>query len=154
MASPANFTNKNMPEIIYKEDCKEIYGLLFKIQNELGTNFQERHYQKAFEGLLIKNNILYKKEAPIKVVYENKLLGNFSADFIIRDRILLEFKCAPCLTQDHIKQVLRYIQAINLKLGLVVNFRIRPLKPVRVLNSKIIYSQYSQPEGHSQNSSI
>lgn len=126
-----------MVEIIYGEDCREIYGLLFKIQNELGTNFQEKHYQKAFESLLIKNNIPYKKEVPIKVNYENKLLGNFSADFIIRDKILLEFKCTPRLSQDHIKQVLRYIQAIKLKLGLIVNFRNYPLRPVRVLNSKV-----------------
>lgn len=135
-----------MVEIFYKEDCREIYGLLFKIQNELGTNFQEKHYQKAFEGLLLKNNIPHKKEFLIKVSYENKLLGNFLADFIIRDKILLEFKCAPRLSQDHIKQVLRYIQAINLKIGIIVNFRNYPLKPIRVLNSR-----YSQPERHSQN---
>jgi len=136
MAPPANFANKNMPEIIYQEDCRAIYGLLFRIQNEIGTNFQEKHYQKAFESLLIKNNIPYKKEYPIKVNYENKLLGNFSADFVIKDKILLEFKCVPRVTQNHIKQVLRYIQAVNLRIGLIVNFRNYPLKPVRVLNSK------------------
>lgn len=134
MASPANFTN--MAEIIYKEDCREIYGLLFKVQNDLGTNFQEKHYQKAFEGLLIKNNIPYKREVLVVVKYENKLLGNFFADFVIRDKIILEFKCLPRITQDHLKQVLRYIQAINLKLGLIVNFRNYPLKPMRVLNSQ------------------
>lgn len=123
--------------IIYKEDCKEIYGLLFKVQNGLGTNFQEKHYQRAFEELLIKNNIPYKKEAPIKVKYEQKTIGNFLADFIIKDKILLEFKCVPRITNDHLKQVLRYIQSLNLKLGLIINFRIYPLKPLRVLNSKI-----------------
>ena len=123
--------------IIYKEDCKEIYGLLFKVQNDLGTNFQEKHYQKAFEGLLIKNNIPYKKEAPIKVEYEQKIIGNFLTDFVIKDKILLEFKCVPRITDDHLKQVLRYIQALDLKLGLIINFRIHPLKPLRVLNSKI-----------------
>ena len=123
--------------IIYKEDCKEIYGLLFKVQNGLGTNFQEKHYQRAFEELLIKNNIPYKKESPIKVKYEQKTIGNFLADFIIKDKILLEFKCVPRITNDHLKQVLRYIQSLNLKLGLIINFRIYPLKPLRVLNSKI-----------------
>lgn len=132
-----------MLKIIYQEDCREIFGLLFKIQNELGTNLQEKHYQKAFENLLIKNNIPHQKEVPLRVEYEQKLIGNFSADFIVKDKILLEFKCVPYITQDHIKQVLRYIQAINLKLGLIVNFRVRPLKPVRVLNSKVRYSQYS-----------
>jgi GxxExxY protein len=129
-----------MPEIIYKEECKEIYGLLFKAQNELGTNFQEKHYQKIFESLLIKNNISYKKESPIRVEYEDKLIGSFFADFIIMDKILLEFKCVPRITQDYIKQTLRYIQALNLKLGLIVNFRNYPLKPIRVLNSRISYS--------------
>ncbi|MFQ6049459.1 MAG: GxxExxY protein [Candidatus Paceibacterales bacterium] len=117
-----------MTEIIYKEECKEIYGLLFKTQNELGTNFQEKHYQRVFENLLIKNNIPYRKEAPIKVKYEDKLIGSFFADFIVMDKILLEFKCVPSVTQNHIKQVLRYIQAVNLKLGLIVNFRVYPLR--------------------------
>lgn len=129
-----------MVEIIYKEESKEIYGLLFKLQNELGTNFQEKHYQNAFESLLIKNYIPYKKEVPMKVEYEQKIIGNFFADFVVKDKILLEFKCVPQITQDHIKQVLRYIQALNLKLGVIVNFRVYPLKPVRVLNSKLSYS--------------
>lgn len=132
-----------MGEIFYKEECKEIYGLLFKIQNELGTNFQEKHYQKAFESLLVKNNIPYKKEVPLEVQYSGASLGKFSADFIIRDKILLEFKCTPVITEEHIKQVLRYLRAANLKLGLIVNFRVRPLKPIRVLNSKFPNSKYS-----------
>jgi GxxExxY protein len=133
-----------MSVIVYEQECSKIYGLLFKIQNELGTSFQEKHYQRAFENILIKNNIPYKREISLEVKCEGKLLGKFFADFIIYDKILLEFKCTPNITQDHIKQVLRYLQSLNLKLGLIVNFRNYPLKPIRVLNS-----HYSQPQGHS-----
>ena len=126
--------------MIYPELSYILMGILFEIQNKLGTKYQEKHYQKAFESLLIQNSISYKKEVPISVEYGQKIIGNFAADFVVKDKILLEFKCAPRVTDDHIKQVLRYIQALNLKLGLIVNFRVRPLKPLRVLNSKINYS--------------
>lgn len=125
-----------MAEIIYKEECKKIYGLLFKIQNDLGINLQEKHYQKAFEALLTKNEIPYKKEVAIELIYNKKPLGKFFADFIIDDKIIIEFKTTDRLTNEHLKQMLRYLQTTNLKLGLVVNFRKRPLKPMRVLNSK------------------
>ncbi|TSC53315.1 MAG: GTP-binding signal recognition particle [Parcubacteria group bacterium LiPW_39] len=125
-----------MAEIIYENECKQIYGLLFKIQNDLGTNLQEKHYQKAFEALLIKNQISYKKEVSIELVYNGKSLGKFFADFVINNKIIVEFKTTDRLTNEHLKQMLRYLQTTNLKLGLVVNFRKRPLKPMRVLNSQ------------------
>lgn len=142
---PANNANI-MTEIIYQEECKEIYGLLFKIQNDLGTNFQEKHYHRAFESRLIEFKIPYKKEVPIIVHYNGKPLGKFFVDFVIRDKIVIEFKTTPSITKDHIKQTLRYLQAMNLRLGLIANFRQRPLKPVRVLNSKFQSSQHSQTE--------
>lgn len=136
MASPTN--HANMAEIIYKEECKKIYGLLFEIQNDLGTNFQEKHYQKAFESNLIKNKISYKKELPVEINYYGKTLGKFFLDFVVDDKIIIEFKTTDRLTNEHLKQMLRYLQATNLRLGLVVNFRKRPLKPMRVLNSKVV----------------
>ena len=87
-----------MAKIIYKEECKEIYGLLFKIQNELGTSFQEKHYQRAFEATLIKLQIPYQKEAPIEVSYDEKLLGRFFVDFVIRGKIIIEFKTTNSVT--------------------------------------------------------
>jgi GxxExxY protein len=138
MATPANNTN-TMTEIIYKEECKKIYGLLFKIQNDLGTNFQEKHYQRAFERLLSENKIPYKKEFLIKVAYNNELLGKFFVDFVVWDKIIIEFKTTNALNRDHLKQILRYLETANMKLGLIINFRQRPLKPMRVLNSKVAY---------------
>lgn len=129
-----------MAEIIYKDECKQIYKLLFEVQNELGTNFQEKHYQRAFEAKLIKNNFLYKKGFPIQITYQGKLLGKFFLDFVVFDKIIIEFKTTDRLTNEHLKQMLRYLQATNLKLGLVVNFRKRPLKPMRVLNSNFVPS--------------
>jgi GxxExxY protein len=125
-----------MADIIYKDECKILYGILFKIQNELGTNFQEKHYQKAFEAYLIQEGIPYEKEVFIEIHYQGRLLGKFFLDFIINNKIIVEFKTTDRLTNEHLKQMLRYLQAANLRLGLVVNFRKRPLKPMRVLNSK------------------
>lgn len=127
-----------MTEIVYKEECRQIYKLLFELQNELGTNFQEKHYQRGFEAKLIKENYEYKKEAPLRINYEGKLLGKFFLDFVVFDKIIIEFKTTERLTNEHLKQMLRYLEASNMKLGLVVNFRKRPLRPMRVLNSKYL----------------
>ncbi len=125
-----------MAEIIYQDDCKILYGVFFKIQNEPATNFQEKHYQRAFEAELIKNRIPYKKEVLIDIGYQGKALGRFFLDFVINDKIIIELKTTERLTNNHLKQMLRYLQSTNLKLGLVANFRKRPLKPMRVLNSE------------------
>jgi GxxExxY protein len=143
MATPANNANI-MPEIVYKNECKIIYGLLFKIQNDLETNFQEKHYQRAFEEHLNENKIPYEKEFPLEVNYHGNILGKFFVDFTVWNKIIIEFKTTNNITSDHLKQVLRYLQAANMKLGLIVNFRQRPLKPVRILNSKVSYSRDSQ----------
>lgn len=133
---PANNTNKH-DELIYKDECYQIYGLLFKLQNELGTNFQEKHYQRAFEDLLKAENIPYKREVSLEINYGEKFLGKFSVDFIVWNKIVLEFKTVPSLNQEYLKQTLRYLETLDLKLGLIVNFRERPLKPMRVINSKV-----------------
>lgn len=87
--------------------------------------------------LLKAENIPYKREVSLEINYGEKFLGKFSVDFIVWNKIVLEFKTVSSLNQEHLKQILRYLEALDLKLGLIVNFRERPLKPMRVINSKV-----------------
>ena len=64
------------------------------------------------------------------------MLGNFRADMVIENKILLELKTTDRITNDHIKQTIRYLEALNLPIAYVVNFRIRPLQIKRIINSK------------------
>jgi len=124
----------NMVNLIHKELSYQITGILFEVQNELGTKFQEKYYQKAVAQLLKKNRIPFTTETPVNIKFEDVLLGTLKADMIVDNKILLEFKTVDRLNIDHKQQTLRYLDGLNLKLGLLVNFRVRPLQIWRIIN--------------------
>jgi len=119
-----------------KDLTYKVRGLIFKIQNDLGTKFQEKHYLKALCSILDKEGVQYKIEVPFSISYNGVILGKFRADMIIENKILLELKTTDRITNDHIKQTIRYLEALNLPIAYVVNFRIRPLQIKRIINSK------------------
>lgn len=127
----ADYTDSQLDDLCYK-----IRGLLFKVQNDLGTKFQEKHYSKGLCALLDNDRIKYKTEVPFTLSYNGIELGKFRADIVVENKILLELKTADYLTSDHIKQTIRYLEALNLPIGYVVNFRIRPIQIKRLINSK------------------
>jgi len=123
-----------MPELVHKELSYQLNGILFEVQNKLGTKFQEKHYQRAICALLDKNNISFETEVPIHVEFNGKTLGKFRADIVVEDKIILELKTTDRLTSDHKQQLLRYLQATSFKLALLINFRQRPLQTWRIVN--------------------
>lgn len=126
-----------MAELIYPEESYKLCGIFYEIQNDLGTKFQEKHYCRALETKFIEKGIPYRKEVPIEVYYQDKLLGKFRADFVVWNKIIIEVKTTNRITQDVVKQIIRYLDGAGLKLGLAVNFRIRPLEIKRILNPKL-----------------
>ncbi len=125
-----NITNK--VRIIEKELSYKLNGIFFEIHNELGRFARERQYADALEIKLKKNGIKYRREFAADVAGRKSNI----ADFIISDKILIEFKRKPVNNGDDYKQVMRYLEAFNLELGLLVNFGLEYLKPRRVLNPK------------------
>lgn len=123
-----------MEGIIYKELSYVVNGILFEVQNKLGTKFQEKHYVKAVCALLKQKSIPFLLEVPFTITFEGEKLGKFKVDMIIDKKILVEFKATDRLTNDHRQQMLRYLKSLNYKLGLLVNFRTRPLQIWRVAN--------------------
>lgn len=143
MAMPADSTDTKLNDLSYI-----IRGILFKIQNDIGTKFQEKHYSKALCSILDQQKIKYKIEVPFSLKYNEIELGKFRADIIIENQILLELKTTDYLTTNHFKQTLRYLEALKLPLAYVINFRIRPLQIRRIINSKS-FAQSEAPKGAS-----
>ena len=129
---PTNLANNMTEGILYKDLSYQLNGILFAVQNTLGTKFQEKHYLKTICIYLDEPHIPYKTEVAFPVTINGNLIGNFRADLIIDNKILIELKATDRLTKDHKLQMLRYLEALNLKLGLLANFRIRPLQIWRV----------------------
>jgi len=109
-------------------------GILFEVHNKLGTKYQEKHYQRAVEIKLKELNVPYQKEAKVKLEFGKEELGDFFIDFIIDNKIVLEIKKVWRISQDDIKQVLRYLKSTNFKLGIIANFKHKRLEFRRVLN--------------------
>lgn len=123
-----------MSQIIQKELSYVVNGLLFKLHNSLGRYYREKQYADAFEKILKDNHISYKreKELPINDI-ENQFTNR--VDFVINDVLLLDFKAKSIVTKDDYYQMNRYLDACGLDLGLIVNFRNKYLKPIRVIRS-------------------
>lgn len=124
--------NKNT-ELLYPDLSYKLMGILFEVHNKLGTKYLEKHYQNAIETKLKLLKIPYKREAEMEVKFENEKLGDFYADFIIDDKILLETKMIWKLTNNDTKQVLRYLDALELKLAIIANFKHPMLEYKRIV---------------------
>lgn len=129
----ANDANK----IIYSDLSYVLNGLFFEAQRILGRFCRERQYADFVEEKLKLLEINYKREKIIPVNVDGVTIKNNRVDFIIEDKILLEFKFIPFITKTDYFQVQRYLFATKLKLGVIINFRSCFLKPKRIINNAV-----------------
>lgn len=129
-------------ELLYPKLSYQITGLCFKTHNELGRFAKEKQYCNRFEQLLKEANLKYQREVKLKFKLSNQSndsTGGNIADFIVENLIIIECKAKRFITKDDYYQIQRYLETTELKLGLIVNFRDRYLKPKRIIN----YSYHS-----------
>ncbi|MEK7506640.1 MAG: GxxExxY protein [Patescibacteria group bacterium] len=124
-------------ELLYKELSYKIYGFLFYIHNKLGRFCKEKGYADALEIILKENKIPFTREEVVPTDVLSRKMNLFRTDFIIDDKVVVEMKAKNLLTRDDYFQVFNYLKTKNIKLGLLVNFRSKFLKPKRVLNSLV-----------------
>ena len=123
--------NKN---ILYPELSYLIYGLCYKVHNELGRYRSEKQYADAFEEVLKKNVINYEREKALPSSFDGEKGRRNIPDFIIEDKIIVDFKAKRLITKEDYYQMRRYLASYKKELGLIINFREYYLKPKRVLN--------------------
>ena len=112
-----------MSELIYKAESFKLIGLCMEVHRELGKGHNEAIYKDALQFELGANQIQFAREREYVVQYKTVILPHkYYADFVVFDKILLEAKAIESLTEAHVKQVLNYLAASKLKLGLLVNF--------------------------------
>jgi GxxExxY protein len=121
-------------KIIYPELSYKICGLLFAVHKSLGRYRSEKQYMDAFEKLLIAEGVNYIREKPLPPSFDGEKNRRNIPDFIIEDKIIIDFKNKDFITKDDYFQMQRYLKSYNKKLGLIVNFRQKHLYPKRVLN--------------------
>ena len=107
---------------LYSELTSVIIKSFFKVYNHLGFGFLEKVYQNALVIELKKCGISCVKNHPIDVYYEGQHVGSYYTDILVNDCIIIENKSAECLCEEHEAQLVNYLKATNIEVGMLLNF--------------------------------
>ena len=109
--------------MIYEKELSDnIIGCAFEVYNTLGNCFLEKVYENAMMVELSSHKIEAINQAPLKVYYKEKIVGNYYADILVQDKIILELKVVNHLENIYKAQLLNYLQASKIKVGYLLNF--------------------------------
>ncbi len=101
---------------------EKIIGCAYDVYNSLGSGFLESVYHHALLIALEEQGLDVKSEYPIKVLFRDKIVGNFFADLLVEDKIIIEIKAIDHLAKIHEIQIVNYLKATGLDVGLLINF--------------------------------
>jgi GxxExxY protein len=93
-----------------------------KVSNTLGVGFLEKVYENALVVELARAGFAVEQQKPIKVSYEGVIVGDFAGDIVVNGTVILELKAAKIIDEIHKAQLLNYLRATGLKVGLILNF--------------------------------
>jgi GxxExxY protein len=104
------------------ELTKTIIGCAYAVHNKLGAGFFEKAYENALRIELEKAGLRVKQQEPISVTYEGQVVGEYYADLWVHERVVVELKAALALVKEHEIQLVNYLTATKVDLGLLLNF--------------------------------
>ncbi|HHV16660.1 MAG TPA: GxxExxY protein [Gelria sp.] len=114
-----NYTDNNY---IYSDLTSKIIGSAYNIFRELGAGFLEKVYENALVLELKEQGLEIKQQHPLKVYYKGQVIGEYYADLVVEDKVLVELKAVNELVSAHEVQLVNYLKATSMKVGLLINF--------------------------------
>ena len=123
-----------MEDYLYQDLTREIIGVAFTVYNSLGYGFREKIYQRGMSVEFTILKIPFQEECPVRIYYRDKIIGKYYIDFVVDNKVVVELKVANDFYTIDIKQVLSYLKANNLKLGLLIIFNKDGVKIKRIIN--------------------
>lgn len=112
--------------MLHDHTMSEIIAVFYTVYNRLGFGFLEKVYENALVIELKKRGFTVKQQVPIPVCYEGQMVGEYFADLLIQDTIILELKAAEEIIKSHEAQLVNYLKATHLEVGLLLNFGPKP----------------------------
>jgi GxxExxY protein len=120
---------------------QRIIGCAFAVHNELGAGFLEKVYENAFKIQLEEAGLVVRQQHPIPVSFHGRVVGEYFADLLVENTVLIEIKAVHSLTKEHEIQLVNYLTATGIDIGLLINFgdsvqvkrkyrHYRPTKPI------------------------
>lgn len=104
----------------------KIIHLFYKVYNNLGYGFLEKVYENAMVIELRKEDLPVIPQSPIKVYYDEQIIGEYYADLLVDNKVIVEIKAARMLALEHEAQLLNYLKATDIEVGLLLNFGPQP----------------------------
>lgn len=108
--------------LLYEDLTRKILEACFEVSNELGAGFLESVYHKSLAISLRQKGLQVRSEAPISVVFRGQNVGEFYADLLVEEKVIVELKAVSTLAKEHVAQVINYLYASGMDVGLLVNF--------------------------------
>ena len=127
--------NAENSDFKYKDLTEKILKVFYKVYNKLGYGFLEKVYENAMMIELKQENIPATAQAPIRVIYDGEVIGDYYADVLVDNKVIVELKAARSLSEENEAQLLNYLKATGIEVGLLLNFGLRPEMKRKVFNN-------------------
>ncbi len=114
-----------------------ILSAFFFVYKQLGYGFLEKVYRNALAQELRKRGFQVKVEVPIKVYYDGVIVGEYFADLLVNDLVILELKVAEAISREHEAQLINYLKATHVEVGLILNFGAQPKARRKVFDNEL-----------------
>jgi GxxExxY protein len=114
----------------------EIIKRFYTVYNALGFGFLEKVYEKSLKYELQKTGLQVECQKPIYVYYENQLVGEYFADILVENKVIVELKAVDSLCIEHENQLINYLKATDIEVGLLLNFGKKPEVKRKIFTNK------------------
>jgi GxxExxY protein len=118
--------NADYQDFKHKELTENIIKIFYRVYNKLGYGFLEKIYENAMMIEFRRGAIPAVPQSPIKVFYEGEIIGEYYADILADNKVIVEIKAAKCLVEENEAQLLNYLKATDIEVGLLLNFGTKP----------------------------
>ncbi|OHD59798.1 MAG: GxxExxY protein [Spirochaetes bacterium GWF1_41_5] len=115
-----------MVELLFKDITDKIIKAFYDVYNELGRGFLENVYENAMMITLKEQGLGAEQQKGIDVYFRNNLVGEYRADIIVEDKIILELKACRTFAPEHEAQIINYLKATGMSVGMLLNFGDKP----------------------------
>ena len=113
-------------DYLYQDLTAEIIRCFYIVYNKLGYGFLEKVYEKALKFELEKAGFQVERQKPINVYYETELVGEYYADLLVENKVIIELKASVAMCEEHENQLINYLKATEVEVGLLLNFGKKP----------------------------
>ncbi|MEE4271425.1 MAG: GxxExxY protein [Thermoanaerobaculales bacterium] len=106
----------------HEELTRRIIEAFFNVHNELGYGFLEKVYENALCVAFEESGLEFEQQVPVKVEYRGRLVGEYVVDLVVEGRVIIEVKAVQAVVRKHEAQLVNYLKATGIEVGLILNF--------------------------------